>query len=125
MALVLSKIDDFDPATVCVVEKLCRRQLQDRFDLREFDVMSVSATRYLNPKLRRLSGMDDILATVERWKAETATLRRRELSRLTDGVLKELREKRNGVLHELAAARHNWQEFSDGFGPRPRCSSSS
>ena len=112
MALVLTKIDDLDPAEVCVVEKRCRKQLQDYFDLRELDIMSVSAVRYQNPKLRRLSGMDDVFAKVERLRADIAALRRREWSRLTDGVVMKLREKRRDTQSELEAARRRLEDIT-------------
>ena len=110
MALVLTKIDDLEPAEVREVEKKCRKDLQDYFDLRELDIMPVSAVRHQNPKLRRLSGMCDVFAKVERLKADTAALRRGEWRRLTNGVLNKLTDKQNGTQSELAAARHGLTE---------------
>lgn len=105
MALVFTQIDQSDPADLCAVEKRCRAQLQDNMDLRELDTMLVSACRYANPKLRSRSGMDAVFAIVERWKAHTSVLRRRESSRLTTKVLIELQDKKRDTKSELKAAK--------------------
>lgn len=111
MALVLTKIDDADPAEVSKVENECRAQLQNNLELRELDIMSVSAVRYRNPDLRGQSGMDDVFAEVERLKADTAARRRREWSRLTDRVLIELREKRNDIQGEIREEKHRLDDI--------------
>ena len=101
MALVLTKIDQDDPAKVSTVEKQCRAQLHESVDLRELDIMPVSAVRQQNSQLRSVSGMDCVVARVEWWKANIRALRCREWSRLTDGVLIELTEKQSDVQREL------------------------
>lgn len=106
MALVLTKIDDTDPDEVSKVTNECRAQLQKNLELRELDVMAVSAVRYQDSDLRvrARSRMDDLFARVERLKADTAPRRSREWSRLTDRVLIELREKQSDIQGELREA---------------------
>ena len=111
MALVLTQIDQLDQAGVSEVERKCRAQLRDNMDLRELDTMSVSAVRYRNPRLRGISGMDDVFAKVERLKAATSALRRREWSRLTNKIKIELKEKQQDIQSELTAARYRFDSI--------------
>ena len=106
MVLVLTQIDQADRGELDEVEERCRQQLQENLDLRELDIMSVSARRHRNPNLRTGSGMEDVFARVERWKTDTLGLRRRERARLTAKVLRELEENRQDTEAELKAARH-------------------
>ena len=105
MVLVLTQTDQAGRAELDKVEERCRQQLQENLDLRELDIMSVSARRHRNPKLRNRSGMEAVLARVERWKTDTLGLRRRERARLAAKVLHELDEKRQDTEQELKAAR--------------------
>ena len=111
MALVLTQTDQRDPTEVSAVEKRCRAQLQDNLDLCEIATMAVSADRYQDPKRRGLGGMKDVFAQVERLKSDTATLRCREWSRLTGGVLNELRDKQKETQSELGEARHGLHDI--------------
>ena len=112
MALVLTKIDQLEPAAVGEVERRCRAQLQDEIDLRELDVISVSAVRHHNPRLRRMSGMEDVFARVERLKAATPDLRRREWSRLVSKVQIELKEKQQEIESEVTAGSFHFDKLN-------------
>ena len=106
MALVLTKIDQHEPAEVAAVENKCRAQLQDTVDLRELDVLPVSVVRHGKSRLRSLSGMDKMFARVEQLTAETPALRRREWFRLTGNVLYILSGKLRDDRSELTTARY-------------------
>ena len=107
MALVLTKIDQREPTDAANVEKHCRAQLRARMDLRELDVMAASAVRYGNPKLRKMSGMDNIFARVEQVKAGSAVLKSREWARVTNKLMVELSDRHNDLQSEWAAAGHS------------------
>lgn len=113
VALVFTQIDQSEPADVRAVEQRCRTQLQVNLDLRELDTMSVSAVRYANSTLRSLSGMDSVFAKIQRWKADTRVLRRREWSRLTRKVLTELADKKQDTASDLKAARDRLRTVQD------------
>ena len=110
MALVLTKIDQGEQE-LSTVEKKCRTQLRERMDLRELDIMPVSAFRYGNIQLRHLSGMDNVFARVEQVRANTAVLKSREWARLTDRLLIEFSDKQSDFQSELAAARYQLNDI--------------
>ena len=93
MHLVLTQIDQCEPDEVRTVERKVRGQLIRTFDLRELSITPVSATRHRkgvndrNSRLREMSGMAPIFATVKRIKSEIPSLRRREVRRLADKIL--------------------------------------
>lgn len=105
MVLVLTQIDQAEEPDVAATEEKCRTLLH-KHDVTELDIMSVSARRYRDPRLRRKSGMDDLISRVARWKTDTASLRIREWDRLTTKVLLELDEKEQDAKRELATATH-------------------
>ena len=96
MHLVLTQIDQCEPDEVRTVERKIRGQLISAIDLRELSITPVSATRHQkgvnnrNSKLREMSGMAPIFATVRRIKSEVPSLRRREVRRLADKILVDL-----------------------------------
>ena len=107
MHLLLTQIDQREPDEVAKVERTVRDQLFHLFNLKEFPITSVSADRYQrgigteNAKLREMSGMVPIFATVKRIKSEVTSRRKRETRKLADKLLVDLDDKLHAIDSKL------------------------